>query len=222
MRRRERRAAGRTAAAGAATEEVGAKKAAENAAAEVAAQKAAAKEAVSAAEEAAAAKKTDACAAEQAATAVADPAEKATAKKDYAKEAAAKKTCAEEVPAVIVSGKDTVVEKAIAAEKVRIGSTEKVEESASTSTGNVSSCSPTTSVVAVPVSTCWTCEDEMTMSHQCVTSSSSCLPPSRKPTLEVLSPVAARLRPDPSAPYIIKGKIRHLDGSPIVTPRPQK
>ena len=103
---------------------------------------------------------------------------------------------------------------------------EKDEESASTSTGNASSCCPTTSKVAVsvPVSTCWNCEEEMTVTHQCITSPSSCLPPPLRttPTLEVLSPAAARLRPDPSAPYIIKGKIRHLDGSPNVTPRPKK
>ena len=114
-----------------------------------------------------------------------------------AKNAAAKKATSEEV----TTGNTAHVEKAdpeaIAAEKV---------------------------AVSVPVSTCWNCEEEMTVTHQCVTSPSSCLPPPPRttPTLEVLSPAAARLRPDPSAPYIIKGKIRHLDGSPNVTPRPKK
>ena len=201
MRRRERRAAGRAAAAGA------------RKAAEVAAEKAAAKVVVSAAEEA------GDVTAEQAASIVAEEA--------TAKNAAAKKATSEEV----TTGKTAHVEKAdpekaIAAEKVRMVSIEKDEESASTSTGNASSCCPTTSKVAVsvPVSTCWNCEEEMTVTHQCVTSPSSCLPPPPRttPTLEVLSPAAARLRPDPSAPYIIKGKIRHLDGSPNVTPRPKK
>ena len=203
-RRRERRAAGRAAAA---AEEVGA---GARKAAEVSAANAEASEAVIAsAAEKAAAKGTVACAAEQVAAVVAE-------------EASAKKDTTEEVTAVAVSEK--APDKMATAEKVRMAAIEG-KESASTSTENASGCCPTTSVVALPDSTCWNCEDEMTRSHQCgdIATSSSCLPPPiLTPSLEVLSPAAARLRPDPSAPYIIKGKIRHLDGSPIVKPRLKK
>ena len=70
------------------------------------------------------------------------------------------------------------------------------------------------SLVFTPVApekpSCWNCHAEMTLDHQCETVKSD-LSPGLPPSLEVLA--AARKRPEPSAPYIIKGKIKYLDGS---------
>ena len=83
---------------------------------------------------------------------------------------------------------------------------------------------------------CWNCGGEMTPRHQCRVPPASNPSPGRSvsvpqvppaplpsqgltPRLEVLSPAAARQRPNPSAPYIIKGKVRNLDGSPLVKPK---
>ena len=75
--------------------------------------------------------------------------------------------------------------------------------------------------------TCWNCDWEFTPKHQCDnfpelgastaldTSVYSAVSPGLTPSPEVLSPAAARRRPDPSSPYIIKGKIKFLDGSSI-------
>ena len=75
--------------------------------------------------------------------------------------------------------------------------------------------------------TCWNCDWEFTPKHQCDNfpelgastaldiSVDSAVSPGLTPPPEVLSPAAARRRPDPSSPYIIKGKIKFLDGSSI-------
>ena len=68
--------------------------------------------------------------------------------------------------------------------------------------------------------TCWNCDWEFTPKHQCDNfpelGASTALDISVDSAVSPgLSPAAARRRPDPSSPYIIKGKIKFLDGSSI-------
>ena len=164
-------------------------------------------------------------------------AEKAAAKVLAAEKAAAEVLAAEKAAAAEVlraenaSAENAAAEKAAAAAAAAKAAEEKAsklkaaEEKASTSCLGVSN-------------SCLNCGGNMTPHHQCPELPASNhvptpslgrslpqVPPAPSqcegltPPLEVLSPSAARQRPNPSAPYIIKGKVRNLDGSPLVRPK---
>ena len=221
MRRRLRRASEReriVAAEKAAAE----KAAAEKAAAEKAAAEKAAAE--TAATETAAAEKA---AAEKAA------AEKATAEKTAVKKAAAEKAAADEkVAAKRAAAEEADVQEAAERAATENAAVEKVAEETIVKVGagnivaknesydNVASTSSCGIQPSASSATCWNCDWEFTPKHQCDNfpelGASTALDISVDSAVSPgLTPAAARRRPDPSSPYIIKGKINFLDGSSI-------
>ena len=192
----------------------------------VAAEKAAAEKA--AAEKAAAEK----AAAETAATETA-AAEKATAEKTAVKKAAAEKAAADEkVAAKRAAAEEADVQEAAERAATENAAVEKVAEETIVKVGagnivaknesydNVASTSSCGIQPSASSATCWNCDWEFTPKHQCDNfpelGASTALDISVDSAVSPgLSPAAARRRPDPSSPYIIKGKINFLDGSSI-------
>ena len=162
-------------------------------------------------------------------------AEKATAEKTAAEKAAVEKAAAEKAADEKVATKRAAAEEADVQEAAERAATEnaaveKVAEETIVKVGagnivaknesydNVASTSSCGIQPSASSATCWNCDWEFTPKHQCDNfpelGASTALDISVDSAVSPgLSPAAARRRPDPSSPYIIKGKIKFLDGS---------
>ena len=160
-------------------------------------------------------------------------AEKATAEKTAVKKAAAEKAAADEkVAAKRAAAEEADVQEAAERAATENAAVEKVAEETIVKVGagnivaknesydNVASTSSCGIQPSASSATCWNCDWEFTPKHQCDNfpelGASTALDISVDSAVSPgLSPAAARRRPDPSSPYIIKGKIKFLDGSSI-------
>ena len=139
----------------------------------------------------------------------------------YAKNAAAVKIDAEKADFVektdAVKAVDVVLVETGAAEK---SPAEKVAVDKSPAPENAASTSCLGSEKPADVKTsCWNCDMEMSPEHHCNSNPGEGAAATAKPPLK--SKVLGH-RPSPSAPVILKGKVRMLDGSPAFPPRPKR
>ena len=199
IRRRARRAAEREKSTATAEEETVALAAAEK----VEAEKAAAEKAE----------------AEKAAAEMAE-AEKVAAEKVEAEKAAAKKVLAEKAAEKAETKKD-VAENATATKAVAENANAKkagAESMTAVSAADVASTSCWGTQQPTLGKACWNCDGQLTPDQQCDGPHGHTSDVTSQFPATTESPFARR-KPSPSAPYVIKGKIRMLDGSPIVPPR---